>query len=88
MNAGMVTGLAALSGSLVGALGSAAGTWITQKHQDRRILQQLRIFHEPTLEMLHHRGKRDLLRTGPTTQVRIGRNILRFRFVFTIVTPI
>ena len=38
MNAGMVTGLAALSGSLVGALGSAAGTWITQKHQDRRDL--------------------------------------------------
>ena len=38
MNAGMITGLAALSGSLVGALGSAAGTWITQKHQDRRDL--------------------------------------------------
>jgi hypothetical protein len=38
MNSGMITGLAAISGSLAGALGSAAGTWITQKHQDRRDL--------------------------------------------------
>ena len=38
MNAGIITGLAAIFGSLVGALGSAAGTWITQKHQDRRDL--------------------------------------------------
>src|SRR5579863_2699991 len=38
MNSGMITGLAAISGSLVDALGSAAGTWITQKHQDRRDL--------------------------------------------------
>jgi hypothetical protein len=36
MNSGMIAGLAAISGSLVGALGSAAATWITQKHQDRR----------------------------------------------------
>ena len=38
MNSGLITGLAAVSGSFVGALGSAAGTWITQKHQDRRDL--------------------------------------------------
>src|SRR5271169_5625457 len=38
MNSGMITGLAAISGSFVGALGSAAATWITQKHQDRRDL--------------------------------------------------
>ena len=38
MNSGMITGLAAIAGSLVGALSSAAGTWITQKHQDRRDL--------------------------------------------------
>ena len=38
MISGMITGLAAISGSLVGAPGSAAGTWITQKHQHRRDL--------------------------------------------------
>jgi hypothetical protein len=38
MNSGMITALAAVSGSLVGALGSAAGTWITQRFQDRRDL--------------------------------------------------
>jgi len=38
MNSGMIAGLAAISGSLVGALGSASATWITQKHQDRRDL--------------------------------------------------
>jgi hypothetical protein len=38
MNSGMITALAAISGSLVGALGSAVGTWITQRHQDRRDL--------------------------------------------------
>ena len=36
LNAGLIAGLAAISGSLVGALGSVAGTWITQRHQDRR----------------------------------------------------
>ena len=34
----MVTALAAIAGSLVGALGSAVGTWITARHQDRRDL--------------------------------------------------
>src|SRR6266851_5324285 len=38
MNSEIITALAAISGSLVGALGSAAGTWITQKHRDRRDL--------------------------------------------------
>ena len=34
----MNTALAAIAGSLVGALGSAVGTWITARHQDRRDL--------------------------------------------------
>jgi hypothetical protein len=38
MNSTMITALAAIGGSLVGALGSAVGTWITARHQDRRDL--------------------------------------------------
>ena len=38
MNPGMVTGLAAISGSLVGALSSSVGTWITQRFQNRHDL--------------------------------------------------
>ena len=38
MNSVMITALAAIAGSLVGALGSAIGTWITASHQDRRDL--------------------------------------------------
>lgn len=38
MNSVMITALAAIAGSLVGALGSAIGTWITARHQDRRDL--------------------------------------------------
>jgi hypothetical protein len=34
----MVPALAAIGGSLVGALGSATATWITARHQDRRNL--------------------------------------------------
>ncbi len=34
----IITALAAIAGSLVGALGSAVGTWITARHQDRRDL--------------------------------------------------
>jgi hypothetical protein len=34
----MSTALAAIAGSFVGALGSAVGTWITARHQDRRDL--------------------------------------------------
>lgn len=37
MNSVMIP-LAAIAGSLVGALGSAVGTWITARHQDRRDL--------------------------------------------------
>ena len=38
MNSGLIAGLAAVSGSIVGALGSAVGTWITTRHQDLRDL--------------------------------------------------
>ena len=38
MNLGMLPALAALGGSLVGAMGSATATWITARHQDRRNL--------------------------------------------------
>jgi hypothetical protein len=38
MNSVMIPALAAIAGSLVGALGSATGTWITASHQDRRDL--------------------------------------------------
>ena len=38
MNSAMITGVAAISGSIVGALGSSVGTWITQRFQDRRDL--------------------------------------------------
>jgi len=34
----MIPALAAIAGSLVGAFGSATGTWITARHQDRRDL--------------------------------------------------
>lgn len=35
--------IAAIAGSLVGALGSAIGTWITANHQDRRDLLEKQI---------------------------------------------
>ena len=38
INSGIITASAAIAGSLVGALGSAIGTWITARHQDRRDL--------------------------------------------------
>ena len=38
MNAGIIAASAAIFGSLVGALGSVVGTWITQRHQDIRDL--------------------------------------------------
>src|SRR5215471_13140356 len=38
MNSVVITAFAAIGGSLVGALGSAVGTWITARHQDRRDL--------------------------------------------------
>ena len=41
--------LAAIFGSLVGALGSSISTWITQRHQDRRDLMARKIFHREEL---------------------------------------
>jgi hypothetical protein len=38
VNAAIVPALAAIAGSLVGALGSATAPWITARHQDRRNL--------------------------------------------------
>jgi len=38
MNPGMIAASAAIFGSLVGAMGSVVGTWITQRHQDIRDL--------------------------------------------------
>ena len=45
----MTTALAAIFGSLVGALGSAVGTWITQRYQGRRDLLAKHIVHRETL---------------------------------------
>jgi hypothetical protein len=44
-----ITALAAISGSLVGALGSSISTWITQRHQDRRDLLARKLFHREQL---------------------------------------
>jgi hypothetical protein len=41
--------MAALFGSLVGALGSSVSTWITQRHADRRDLIARRIFYRVQL---------------------------------------
>src|SRR6202050_5133794 len=41
--------VAALFGSLVGALGSSVSTWITQRHADRRDLIARRIFYRVQL---------------------------------------
>src|SRR6202166_4800777 len=41
--------LAAIFGSLTGALASSVSTWITQRHQDRRDLLAKRIFHREQL---------------------------------------
>jgi hypothetical protein len=40
---------AAIFGSLVGALGSSLGTWITQRHQGRRDLFAKELFHREQL---------------------------------------
>jgi hypothetical protein len=49
MSPGTITALAAIFGSLVGALGSSLSTWITQRHQDRRNLLAKKIFHREQL---------------------------------------
>jgi hypothetical protein len=49
MNSGLIAGLAAVSGSIVGALGSVVGTWITTRHQDLRDLLAKKIVRRETL---------------------------------------
>jgi hypothetical protein len=49
MSPGSITALAAIFGSLVGALGSSISTWITQRHQDRRDLLARKVFHREQL---------------------------------------
>jgi hypothetical protein len=49
MSSGTITALAAIFGSLVGALGSSVSTWITQRHQDRRDLLAKKVFHREEL---------------------------------------
>jgi hypothetical protein len=49
MDSGMITALAAIFGSIVGALGSAVGTWITQRFQGWRDLLAKQIMRRETL---------------------------------------
>jgi len=49
MNSGSIAAFAAIFGSIVGALGSAVGTWITQRHQDRRDLLGKKIVRREAL---------------------------------------
>jgi len=49
MNSGSIAAFAAIFGSIVGALGSAVGTWITQRHQDRRDLLGIKIVRREAL---------------------------------------
>jgi hypothetical protein len=44
-----ISALAAIFGSLTGALASSVSTWITQKHQDRRDLLAKRVFYREQL---------------------------------------
>jgi hypothetical protein len=49
LNPATISALAAIFGSLTGALASSVSTWITQRHQDRRDLLAKRIFHREQL---------------------------------------
>ena len=49
MNSGLIAGLAAVSGSIVGAFGSVVGTWITARHQDLRDLLAKQIVRREAL---------------------------------------
>jgi hypothetical protein len=49
MNSEMIAVLAAIAGSFVGAFGSVVGTWIAQRHQDRRDLLAKRVVRRETL---------------------------------------
>jgi hypothetical protein len=44
-----ISALAALGGSIVGALGSSVSAWIAQRHQDRRDLLARKVFHREQL---------------------------------------
>jgi hypothetical protein len=48
-NPATISALAAIFGSLTGALASSVSTWITQRHQDRRDLLAKRVFHREQL---------------------------------------
>jgi hypothetical protein len=48
-DAATVSALAAIFGSLTGALGSSISTWITQRHQDQRDLFAKKTFHREQL---------------------------------------
>src|ERR1700747_2438499 len=45
LNPATISALAAIFGSLTGALASSVSTWITQRHQNRRDLLAKRIFY-------------------------------------------
>ena len=49
MNSGTIAAFAAIFGSIVGALGSSVGTWITQRHQDRRDVLAKKIIRREAL---------------------------------------
>ena len=49
MSPGTISAVAALFGSVVGALGAALGTWITQMHQNRRDMLAKKLFHREEL---------------------------------------
>ena len=49
INPGTTTALAAIFGSLAGALGSTLSTWVMQRHQDRRDLLTRNIVHREEL---------------------------------------
>ena len=48
-NPATISALAAIFGSLGGALASSVGSWISQRHQDRRDLVAKQIFHREQL---------------------------------------
>jgi len=48
-NPASISALAAIFGSLVGALASSVSTWITQRHQDRRDILVKRVFQREQL---------------------------------------
>jgi len=49
MSPGIIAAAAAIFGSIVGALGSVVGTWIVQRHQDRRDLMAKQIIRREAL---------------------------------------